>query len=132
MHPRTPSGAQCSHDITGALTPRALAVTIMASSEDRALPTTTPAPRGPHAIRSTTVLCVRDDKHVALAGDGQVTVGSSVMKRGARKIRRLHEGQVLAGFAGSAADAFALFGRFEDKLSEYRGSLPRAAIELAK
>lgn len=69
---------------------------------------------------------------VALAGDGQVTVGSSVMKHGAKKIRRLHEGQVLAGFAGSAADAFALFGRFEDKLGEFRGNLSRAAIELAR
>ena len=89
-------------------------------------------PRGPHAIRSTTVLCVRDRKEVALAGDGQVTVGQSVMKHGARKIRRLHGGEVLAGFAGSAADAFALFARFEDKLGEMRGNLSRAAIELAR
>jgi ATP-dependent HslUV protease subunit HslV len=89
-------------------------------------------PRGPHAIRSTTVLCVRDASAVAMAGDGQVTVGSSIMKHGARKIRRLAEGSVLAGFAGSAADAFALFGRFEDKLGEFRGNLSRAAIELAR
>ena len=66
-----------------------------------------------------------------MAGDGQVTVGSSIMKHGAKKIRRLHEGKILAGFAGSAADAFALFGRFESKLSEFRGNLSRAAIELA-
>ena len=66
-----------------------------------------------------------------MAGDGQVTVGSSIMKHGAKKIRRLHEGKILAGFAGSAADAFALFGRFENKLSEFRGNLSRAAIELA-
>ena len=90
------------------------------------------SPRGPHAIRSTTVICVRRDAGVAMAGDGQVTVGSSVMKHGARKIRTLHDGKVLAGFAGSAADAFSLFGRFEDKLSEFRGNLSRAAIELAR
>jgi len=89
-------------------------------------------PRGPNAIRATTVLCVRDSASVAMAGDGQVTVGTSVMKHGARKIRRMHEGQVLAGFAGSAADAFALFARFEDKLSEFRGNLSRSAIELAR
>jgi ATP-dependent HslUV protease subunit HslV len=83
-------------------------------------------------IRATTVIAVRDAASVALAGDGQVTVGNQVMKRGARKIRRLHEGQVLAGFAGSAADAFALFQRFEDKLSEYKGNLSRAAVELAR
>jgi ATP-dependent HslUV protease subunit HslV len=67
-----------------------------------------------------------------MAGDGQVTVGQNVMKQGARKIRRMHEGRVLAGFAGSAADAFALFQRFEDKLGESRGNLSRAAVELAK
>src|SRR5258706_7436662 len=115
MHPRTPSGALGRQDSTARVDASCARCHDHGLPEDRALPTTTPAPRGPHAIRSTTVLCVRDDKHVALAGDGQVTVGSSVMKRGARKIRRLHEGQVLAGFAGSAADAFALFGRFEDK-----------------
>jgi len=83
-------------------------------------------------VRATTVLAVRDDREVALAGDGQVTVGQSVMKQGARKLRRLHEGRVLAGFAGSAADAIALFTRFEDKLGEYRGSLMRAAVELSR
>ncbi len=89
-------------------------------------------PRGPHEIRATTVCCVRRDGRVAMAGDGQVTVGNNVMKHGARKVRRMHEDRVLAGFAGSAADAFALLQRFEDKLGETRGNLPRAAIELAK
>jgi ATP-dependent HslUV protease, peptidase subunit HslV len=89
-------------------------------------------PRGPHGFRATTVCCVRRGDGVAMAGDGQVTVGQSVMKHGARKIRRMHEGRVLAGFAGSAADAFALFQRFEDKLGESRGNLSRAAVDLAK
>ena len=83
-------------------------------------------------IRSTTVICVRKDGKVALAGDGQVTLGETVIKQGARKIRRLYNGQILAGFAGSTADAFALFSRFETKLEEFRGNLPRAAVELAK
>jgi ATP-dependent HslUV protease subunit HslV len=83
-------------------------------------------------IRSTTVICVRKDGKVALAGDGQVTLGETVIKQGARKIRRLYNGQILAGFAGSTADAFALFSRFESKLEEFRGNLPRAAVELAK
>ena len=91
-----------------------------------------PGPLGPWAVRATTVLAVRDDQGVALAADGQVTVGQTVMKHGAKKLRRLHEGQVLAGFAGSAADAIALFTRFEDKLGEYRGSLMRAAVELSR
>jgi len=83
-------------------------------------------------IRSTTVICVRKDGKVALAGDGQVTLGETVIKQSARKIRRLYNGQVLAGFAGSTADAFALFSRFESKLEEFRGNLSRAAVELAK
>lgn len=83
-------------------------------------------------IRSTTVICVRKDGKVVLAGDGQVTLGETVIKQSARKIRRLYNGQVLAGFAGSTADAFALFSRFESKLEEFRGNLPRAAVELAK
>ncbi len=82
--------------------------------------------------RSTTVVCVRHDGHVAMASDGQVTLGTTVMKKSAAKIRRLSGGSVLAGFAGSTADAFALFSRFEGKLDEYRGNLERAAIELAK
>lgn len=89
-------------------------------------------PRGPHEIRSTTVVCVRRGALVAMGSDGQVTLGSSIMKHGARKVRRMYEGRVLAGFAGSAADGFALFQRFEDKLGESRGNLSRAAIELAK
>src|SRR4026208_2238312 len=83
-------------------------------------------------IRSTTVICVRKDDKVALAGDGQVTLGETVIKQSARKIRRLYNGQILAGFAGSTADAFALFSRFETKLEEFRVNLPRAAVELAK
>ena len=83
-------------------------------------------------IRSTTVICVRKDGKVALAGDGQVTLGETVIKQGAKKIRRLYNGQVIAGFAGSTADAFALFSRFESKLEEFRGNLSRAAVELAK
>jgi ATP-dependent HslUV protease subunit HslV len=81
--------------------------------------------------RGTTVLCVRRGGLVAMGGDGQVTLGNTVMKSNARKIRRLHEGQVLAGFAGGTADAFTLFERFEAKLQQY-GNLTRAAIELAK
>jgi ATP-dependent HslUV protease subunit HslV len=80
----------------------------------------------------TTVLCVRHNGRVAMASDGQVTLGTTVMKRTATKIRRLKGGEVLAGFAGSTADAFALFSRFEAKVEEFRGNLERAAIELAK
>lgn len=83
-------------------------------------------------IRSTTVLCVRRDGKVAMAGDGQVTMGDHVMKHGARKIRRLYNDKILAGFAGSTGDAFALFSRFESKLEQYHGNLGRAAVELAK
>src|SRR5438876_4644682 len=82
--------------------------------------------------RSTTVICVRHDGKVAMASDGQVTVGTTIMKQSAAKIRRLKGGEVLAGFAGSSADAFALFSRFEMKLEEHRGNLERSAIELAK
>ena len=83
-------------------------------------------------IHGTTILAVRSGGKAAIAGDGQVTLGRTVMKHGARKIRRLHNGQVLAGFAGSTADAMALFSKFEAKIEEYRGSLERAAVELAK
>ena len=82
--------------------------------------------------RSTTVLCVRKGKTVVLAGDGQVSLGHTVMKSGAKKIRRLYEDKVLAGFAGATADAFALFTRFEGKLQEFHGNLGRSAVELAK
>ncbi len=81
---------------------------------------------------STTVLCVRVGGKVAMASDGQVTLGTTVMKQTAAKIRRLAGGSVIAGFAGSSADAFALFSRFEAKLDEHRGNLERSAIELAK
>ena len=83
-------------------------------------------------IHATTVLCVRRDGAIAMAGDGQVTVGNTVMKHGAAKVRRLYHDKILAGFAGSAADAFALFSRFEAKLEEYRGNMERAVVELAK
>src|SRR5262245_44602558 len=83
-------------------------------------------------IRATTVLCLRHRGHVAIAGDGQVTIGATVVKAGARKIRKLYHDQVLAGFAEAAADAFTLFARFEGKLEEYRGNIARAAVELAK
>src|SRR5271167_2439247 len=83
-------------------------------------------------IRSTTVLCVRRGGSVVMAADGQVTMGDSVIKHSARKIRRLYQDKILAGFAGSTADAFSLFGRFEAKLDQYHGNLGRAAVELAK
>jgi ATP-dependent HslUV protease subunit HslV len=83
-------------------------------------------------IRSTTVLLVRKDDHVALAGDGQVTLGETIMKSSARKVRRLYNDSILAGFAGATADAFSLLTRFESKLEQYHGNLERAAIELSK
>jgi len=83
-------------------------------------------------IRSTTVLCVRRDGHVVMAGDGQVTLGEAVIKHTAKKIRRLYQDRILAGFAGSTADAFSLFSRFEAKLEQFHGNLGRAAVELAK
>jgi ATP-dependent HslUV protease, peptidase subunit HslV len=86
----------------------------------------------PFEVHSTTILSVRRDGKVAMAGDGQVTVGNTIMKHGATKVRRLYDGTILSGFAGSAADAFALYSRFEAKLEEYRGNMERAVIELAK
>jgi ATP-dependent HslUV protease, peptidase subunit HslV len=83
-------------------------------------------------IRSTTVLSIRRSGGVVLAGDGQVTLGESVIKHTAKKIRRLYNDKILAGFAGSTADAFTLFSRFESKLEQYHGNLSRAAVELAK
>ena len=83
-------------------------------------------------VRSTTVLLVRRNGRVALAGDGQVTMGETVMKSGARKVRRLYNDKILAGFAGATGDAFALLTRFEAKLEQYHGNLERAAIELSK
>jgi ATP-dependent HslUV protease subunit HslV len=83
-------------------------------------------------FHSTTILAVRHQDHAVLAGDGQVTLGDTVVKQGARKIRRLYNDKVLAGFAGSAADSFALFARFEAKLEQYRGNIERSAVELAK
>ena len=83
-------------------------------------------------IHSTTILAVRHQDKTCLAGDGQVTFGTTVLKQGARKIRRLYNESILAGFAGSAADSFALFSRFESKLEQYRGNLERSAVELAR
>jgi ATP-dependent HslUV protease subunit HslV len=83
-------------------------------------------------IRSTTVLCVRRNGSVVMAGDGQVTLGEGIIKHTAKKIRRLYQEKILAGFAGSTADAFSLFSRFEAKLEQYHGNIGRAAVELAK
>lgn len=83
-------------------------------------------------MHATTIICIRQKGKVAMAGDGQVTMGQTVLKKKANKIRTLYKGKILAGFAGATSDAFALFSRFEVKLEEYRGNLSRAAIELAK
>ncbi len=96
------------------------------------MPRSTSRRPAPIRIRSTTVLSVRTRGSVVLAGDGQVTLDHSVIKHHARKIRRLYNQKVLAGFAGSTADAFSLFGRFETKLEQFHGNLSRAAVELAK
>ncbi len=92
----------------------------------------TRAPETASEIHGTTVISVRYRDHVVIAGDGQVSMGSTIMKRGARKVRRLHNDRVLAGFAGSTADAITLFDRFEGKLQEYNGVLRRAAVEMAR
>ena len=83
-------------------------------------------------IRSTTILCVRRDGKVVMAGDGQVTLGQEVLKASANKLRRLYKDKILAGFAGSTADAFSLFSRFEAKLEQHNGNLARSVVELAK
>src|SRR5277367_4500221 len=83
-------------------------------------------------VRSTTILCVRRGGKVVMAGDGQVTLGSEVLKASAKKLRRLYNGKVMAGFAGATADAFALFARFESKLEQHNGNLARSVVELAK
>src|SRR5580704_14483276 len=101
--------------------------TLAATAREKAANSATP-----RLIRSTTVLCVRRDNKVVMAGDGQVTLGESVIKHGAKKIRRLYQDKILAGFAGSTADAFTLFSRFEAKLEQYHGNLGRSAVELAK
>ena len=90
------------------------------------------ADAGEDKFHATTVASVRHRGRVALAGDGQVSIGQTIVKAGARKVRRVYHDQVLAGFAGSAADAFTLFAKFEAKLEEHRGNLSRAAVELAK
>ncbi len=83
-------------------------------------------------FKGTTITCVRRGDQVAIAGDGQVSLGNTIMKHSARKVRRMYDDKVLAGFAGSTADAFTLFEKFEGKLQEHRGNLARAAVELAK
>ena len=83
-------------------------------------------------IRSTTVICVRRDGKVVMAGDGQVTIGAEVLKASAKKLRRLYNDKIVAGFAGSTADAFSLFARFESKLEQFNGNLARSVVELAK
>src|SRR5690242_20916498 len=83
-------------------------------------------------IHATTIICVRKKGKVAIASDGQVTLGETVIKHGAKKVRRLYNEKILAGFAGSTADAFALFARFESKLEQFNGNLSRAVVELAK
>jgi ATP-dependent HslUV protease subunit HslV len=88
--------------------------------------------RDTHVIRGTTILCVRRDGKVAIGGDGQVTFGATVLKHNAKKIRRMFNNKVVAGFSGATADAFTLFEKFEAKLESYRGNLTRAAVELAK
>ena len=87
---------------------------------------------GKERIRSTTVVAVKRNGHVAMAGDGQVTAGNTVMKGNARKVRKIYDGKIITGFAGSVADAFTLFDRFESKIKEFYGDLTRAAVELAK
>jgi ATP-dependent HslUV protease subunit HslV len=90
------------------------------------------SPRPLPAVRSTTILALQHRGRVVMAGDGQVSMGNTVMKHGARKVRRLHGGRILAGFAGASADAFTLFDKFESKLEQHNGNLTRAAVELAK
>ncbi len=87
---------------------------------------------GSNTMHATTILAVRRSGRTAIAGDGQVTVGNTVMKHNARKVRKLYNDQILAGFAGATADAFTLFEKFEAKLEQYRGNLTRASVELAK
>lgn len=83
-------------------------------------------------MHATTILCVRKNGKVAMGGDGQVSLGNTVMKHGANKVRKMHHDKVIGGFAGSTADAFALFARFEEKLEKFQGNLARSAVELAK
>ncbi len=98
----------------------------------KTIPDASSSSHAPVRLRSTTILLVRRDGRVAMAGDGQVTLGDTVVKSGARKVRRLFNDRILAGFAGATADAFSLLSRFESKLEQYHGNLERAAIELSK
>ena len=105
--------------------------TISLQSHQESAPSAPRPEIGAGRIRSTTVICVRREGHVVMAADGQVTLGDHVLKHSAKKIRRLYQDKILAGFAGSTADAFSLFKRFETKLEQYGGNLSRAAVELA-
>jgi len=96
------------------------------------IPHMTASMTGAAPLHATTILCVRRNGKTAIAGDGQVTVGETVMKHNAKKVRKLYNDRILAGFAGATADAFTLFEKFEAKLEQYRGNLTRAAVELAK
>ncbi len=107
-------------------------LTVRPAAPDNPLLTFPHSQTGRQRIRSTTVICVRRDNGVVMAADGQVTLGDAVIKHSARKIRRLYQDKILAGFAGSTADAFSLFSRFENKLEQYAGNLGRSAVELAK
>lgn len=112
--------------LTGGPVPEVFRVSPKSQSE------TQESPRLRRRIRSTTVICVRRNGQVVMAADGQVTMGDTVLKHSAKKIRRLYQDKILAGFAGSTADAFSLFDRFASKLEQYAGNLNRAAVELAK
>ena len=115
----------------GALAPEATRVQGLKARSSLRGAATGRKPR-PSALQSTTILCVRREGRLAMGGDGQVTMGENIVKQKARKIRRLFNEKVLAGFAGSTADALSLFSRFEQKLEEYHGNLSRAVVELAK
>ena len=135
------SYAWLSNDVATALAPESGKIRLFSGaaqplSANKVAP---PAPDVPfflshtgRVIRATTILSVRHRDRTVMAGDGQVTLGNTVLKQTAKKIRRLYNDSILAGFAGSAADSFALFSRFEAKLEQYRGNLERSAVELAR
>ena len=130
-----------SNDVATALAPESVEIRLFLSAP-QSLSVNKVAPPAPgvrfflshtgRVIRATTILSVRHRDRTVMAGDGQVTLGNTVLKQTAKKIRRLYNDSILAGFAGSAADSFALFSRFEAKLEQYRGNLERSAVELAR
>src|SRR5262249_17804269 len=121
-----PNRPICTYESRGAVLARSQASRFLDTLDPR------PIESEKSMIHSTTILAVRHRDRAVLAGDGQVTFGQTVVKQSARKIRRLYNDRILAGFAGSAADSFALFARFESKLEQFRGNLERSAVELAK